>query len=203
VYEYEPEGTGPEHARCGPGASSGSEAFKPEHAFTVEGRAGTEAAGCVALISSGSGEEAGFLDASEDGEDVFLLSSSKLAPGDREGGLAVWDAHECEGSGGVPCAAPAVPAPPCVSTEGCRGARSPEPGYFGAPSSQTFEGDGNLVPPVSNVPLPPPPAKVVCKRPKRLSHGRCVKPKKSARKRKHATKAVSRARGRKTARSRS
>ena len=52
VYEYEPDGVG---------------------SCQSEG-------GCVGLISSGSAEhEAAFLDASEDGDDVFFMSAEKLA----------------------------------------------------------------------------------------------------------------------------
>ena len=40
-----------------------------------------------------------------------------------------------------------VAAPPCTATESCRGAATPQPGeVFGAPSSSSFSGEGNLAP---------------------------------------------------------
>ena len=66
VYEYEPEGVPAGEHACSALSASGSDVFKPARAFEVEGRAGEEGAGCVALISSGtSSEELSFMDASE------------------------------------------------------------------------------------------------------------------------------------------
>ena len=95
---------GPESARCGPSAVSGSDVLKPEHEYkTEEGETGTEGAGCVALISSGtSGEESAFMDASETGSDVFFLTAAHLVPGGIENGESLYDAHECTTGSAVP-----------------------------------------------------------------------------------------------------
>jgi hypothetical protein len=126
VYEYEPQGVG----TC----TNASATFD----------AGTD--GCVGLISSGtSAQESAFLDASESGGDVFFLTFSKLQPQDYDHALDVYDAHEC--SSAVPCLPAAVPQPPaCTTADACRAAPTPQPESFGAPSSATFSGAGNIVP---------------------------------------------------------
>jgi hypothetical protein len=118
VYEYEPNGVG----SC------------------------SREAGCVALISSGtSSEESAFLDASNEGEDVFFMTAAKLAPQDVDSAFDVYDAHVC--STASPCpAAPASVPPPCTTADSCRAAPSPQPGIFGAPPSTTFSGVGNPIP---------------------------------------------------------
>jgi hypothetical protein len=126
VYEYEPPGVG--------------------DCTTASSTFGEKSGGCVALISAGtSAEESGFLEASEDGGDVFFLTYSKLAPQDYDASLDVYDAHECTVS--APCFAAAVPQPPaCTTAEACRVAPTPQPALFGAPSSATFSGAGNVAP---------------------------------------------------------
>ena len=121
VYEYEPEGVG-SCARAG---------------------------GCVSLISAGtSGEESAFLDASgkgpsgEEGEDVFFLTASRLAPQDVDSSYDVYDAHVC--SAAAPCASLPVSPPPCTTGDSCKPAPSPQPAIFGAPASATFSGAGNV-----------------------------------------------------------
>ncbi len=143
VYEYEPEGVGPETARCGPGLRSGSGVFKPARAFA----GGEEAAGCISLISSGtSPKPSTFLDASESGADVFILTATKLSSQDLEGGFNVYDAHECTAAS--PCYVPPTSPPPCTTEASCKAAPTPQPSIYGAPSSATFSGAGNLVAPV-------------------------------------------------------
>jgi hypothetical protein len=146
VYEYEPEGLGSETARCGPAKASGSDVFKPAHTFEVEGKTGEEGAGCVALISSGgSAQESAFMDASETGGDVFFMTTSRLVPQDFDTAYDIYDAHECTSAS--PCiASPPVAPPECMTAEACRAAPTPEPSIYGAPSSQTFSGLGNLTP---------------------------------------------------------
>jgi WD40-like Beta Propeller Repeat len=121
VYEYEPSGVG----GC------------------------TRAGGCVGLISSGtSSEESAFLDASENGDDVFFLTASQLVPQDVDHSLDVYDARVCAASS--PCLAnPAAPSVACGTADSCRAAPSSQPGVFGAPPSATFNGAGNPVPGVS------------------------------------------------------
>jgi hypothetical protein len=129
VYQYEPPGVGD----CSVSLPSYSE------------RSG----GCVGLISSGaSPEESAFLDASATGGDVFFLTTSKLASQDFDKALDVYDAHEC--TSGSPCFAVPPGSPPACSTgDACKAAPSPQPALFGAPSSATFSGAGNVTPSAS------------------------------------------------------
>jgi hypothetical protein len=109
------------------------------------GRCGLES-GCVALMSSGldSGETA-FLDSGAEGEDVFFLTAAKLSPQDTDSLNDVYDARVCSGSD-CPANAGGAP-PPCGTSDACRAAPSPQPDTFGAPSSSTFSGAGNLTAP--------------------------------------------------------
>jgi hypothetical protein len=131
VYEFEPVGTG--------GCSTASVTF-----VASEG-------GCVSLISAGtSSEESAFLDASENGGDVFFLTSSRLVSGDVDSAIDIYDAHTCTAS--APCVSPPVGPPPCSSGDSCKAAPSPQPSIFGAPASATFAGAGNAAgSPVSGV----------------------------------------------------
>jgi hypothetical protein len=126
VYQFEPEGVG----NCG------------------------ESSGCVSLISAGSSsEESAFLDASESGDDVFFLSAAQISPADKDNALDVYDAHVCTLAPG--CAGPGGgEPPPCASSDACRAAPSPQPDIFGAPSSATFSGAGNLAPAAKVKPKP-------------------------------------------------
>jgi DNA-binding beta-propeller fold protein YncE len=146
VYEYEPVGVGPEGAACGPLVDSGSEVFKPGGSVVVEGREVVEGAGCVGLVSGGaSGQESAFLDASEDGSEVFFMTAARLSPLDTDDAYDVYDAHEC--TGGSPCfPAGAVVPPGCVTEASCRPAPTPQPGVYGAPASATFSGAGDFGP---------------------------------------------------------
>ncbi len=142
VYEFEPEGVG----NCQAGVADAGEVYEPA------------TGACVALISSGtSGQESAFLDASatggansegaEGGGDVFLLTTSPLAPQDLDQAYDIYDAHECTAVS--PCATPSATAstPPCTTADSCRAAPTPQPSIYGAPSSATFSGPGNLAPP--------------------------------------------------------
>jgi len=160
VYEYEPastppggEGEGSQSSSCGPGAASASVAFKGEHPFTNDQHVqGTEPAGCVGLISSGSSpEESVFMDASETGSEVFFMTAAKLSPADVDSAYDVYDAHACTTRS--PCIAAVESPPACVTADACRAAPTSQPEVFGAPASATFSGPGNLTAP------PPPPAK--------------------------------------------
>jgi DNA-binding beta-propeller fold protein YncE len=124
VYEYEPPGIGD----CTTSRATFSE------------RSG----GCVALISSGtSDEESGFLDASENGGDVFFLTAAKLSSQDFDTSLDVYDAHECTAA--TPCFAASTTSPPrCTTVDACRAAPSPPPSIFGVPPSATVSNSGNL-----------------------------------------------------------
>jgi hypothetical protein len=188
VYEYEPEGGGSETARCGPAATNGSDLFKPARSFEVEGVKGEEGAGCVGLISSGtSAQESAFMDASETGGDVFFLTTAKLSTADFDKAYDIYDAHECTSSS--PCVPQPLLAPPeCTTADACRAAPAPQPSIFGAPSSATFSGVGNLTPTPAASKKTTKKA-VKCKKPKKLRHGKCVKVKSKAKKSKKAKKA--------------
>jgi hypothetical protein len=117
VYEYEPEGVG----SC---ASGG---------------------GCVALLSGGVGpDESVFADASVSGNDVFFVTTERLAPQDVGTYYVMYDAHVC--SAEAPCPSSVVAPSPCTTADSCRGALSAQPGVFGAPASATFNGAGNVTP---------------------------------------------------------
>jgi Tol biopolymer transport system component len=126
VYEYEPAGVG----TC----DGSSTTF------------GTRSGGCVEMISSGtSGEESGFLDASESGNDVFFLTAAQLSPRDTDTAYDVYDARV---GGGEP-----MPVKPVE----CQGDACA--GFVAAPSdptpgSLTFQGPGNLNPFVSALAAP-------------------------------------------------
>jgi hypothetical protein len=146
VYEYEPEGVGPGGDRCERGTSSASDTFNAAAGIT------NDAGGCVALISSGgSSEESVFLDASakgtpggEEGEDVFFLTTARLAPQDDDSAFDVYDAHVCSAASRCPAPVASVP-PACNTAESCRAASTPQPAIFGASGSATFSGAGNIL----------------------------------------------------------
>jgi hypothetical protein len=124
VYEYEPPGVG--------SCTSVSITFVPN------------SNGCVGLITSGtaSGESA-FLDASENGNDVFFVTPARLTTADYDESTDVYDAHVC--SDEVPCVTLPVSSPPCTSGDSCKAAPSPQPEIFGSAPSATFSGAGNVV----------------------------------------------------------
>ena len=151
VYEYEPEGVGPAGASCALAARGDDEVFEPEHAAEVEGRTVTGGAGCVALISGGeSGQESAFLDASEDGDDVFFMTTAQLSREDTDQSYDVYDAHVC--SSEAPCVPESASEPPTCETESsCRPAPTPRPDVYGTPASTTFAGPGNQLSPAPAV----------------------------------------------------
>lgn len=124
VYEYEPPGVG----TCS--------ASSPTY--------GERAGGCVGLISSGnSAEESSFLDASENGSDVFFLTEAKLVPLAVEATPSVYDARECVPSSR--CLPPQLAqTPPCSTGDSCKPPQSPQPTLLGAPATETFSGPGDI-----------------------------------------------------------
>ncbi len=118
VYEYEPEGVG------------GCSADNTEE-------------GCVALISSGSAShESAFVEASENGDDVFFLTTAKLSPLDDDSAYDLYDARVCPEAG---CVMPPVPSEssPCSGESECRPGSFP-PSTFEAPASEALNGSGNI-----------------------------------------------------------
>jgi hypothetical protein len=157
VYEYEPSGVG----NCT--SESTTYSFRPD--------------GCVDLISSGvSKEESAFMDASESGDDVFFMTSAQLSEQDTDSTPDIYDARV---DGGFPEAQ----APPACEGDACQSpvAAPTDP----TPGSLTYKGPGNPVPLLT-------PSKVTkkkalkCAKGKKLSHGKCVKSKKKAKKAGHA-----------------
>ncbi len=101
-----------------------------------------------AISNVAGGQESFFLDASASGRDVFFASADQVLPEDTSDNVVVWDARV---DGGFPVAA----APPaCDNADSCKPPESPQPGVFGAPSSATFSGPGNLAPPGPTVAKP-------------------------------------------------
>jgi hypothetical protein len=153
AYQYEPAGVG--------GCTSVSATFS------------VRAGGCVDLISSGtSNEESAFFEASENGDDVFFLTSARLTGEDYDNAVDVYDAHVC--SVALPCHAAPVSPPPCTSGDSCKAAPALQPAIFGAPASATFSGAGN-VPPAVSKPAPR------CRKGFTRKHNKCVKKRKSKR----------------------
>jgi len=131
VYEWEPEGIG----GCRSSADSG---------------------GCLSLISSGhSGADSTFLDASENGNDVFFRTNEALVSEDIDTAFDVYDARVCTGAS--PCISyPPPHSAPCASSDACKPGPTPQPEIFGPSGSETFAGAGNPPPPVSRPASKPP-----------------------------------------------
>ena len=137
----------------------------------------SEAAGCIYLLSGGtSTSHSGFLDASEDGGDVFIVTRANLVSGDEDGLYDVYD---------VRLGAYRAPVPPACSGTGCQGVPSPTP-IFATPSSVTFGGVGNFA-----VPAKEAKAKSKHKKPK---HKKAKAKKKKSKAKKSARKAAGRER---------
>jgi hypothetical protein len=115
VYEYEPAGVGD--------CTTSSTTFA------------TATDGCVGLISSGiSREESVFMDASENGSDVFFLSFAQLSHRDIDG---IGDVYDARVGGGFAEA----PPPPVCEGDACQSPVSaPEDP---TPGSLTYNGPGN------------------------------------------------------------
>jgi DNA-binding beta-propeller fold protein YncE len=151
VYQYEPPGVGD--------CSSASVTFSPV------------SAGCVSLISSGaSKEESAFLDASENGDEVFFLTASRLTSSDVDGAFDVYDAHVCGDSSPCPPPPPAIPG---CEGDACQSLSSPPTEI--TPGSLTYKGPGNARPPAARAKAKPTRAQLLkqalmaCKKKKRTS----------------------------------
>jgi hypothetical protein len=144
--------------------------------------------GCVALISGGSSaEEAVFIDASENGDDVFFVTSTQLASQDLDTAFDVYDAHVC--STAEPCPAASASSLPCATADACRTAPPPQPAIFGAPSSATFSGVGNVATaPTPGVNTKPKSKLVRCSKGFVKKKGKCVKKHKAKKKVKRSVK---------------
>lgn len=120
VYQSEPDGVG-DCSTLASGAATSS-----------------AAGGCVSLISSGTGKrEAGFLDASASGDDVFFLSPAPLSKIDKDQEVDVYDAR-VDGVAAVPS------FPSECSGEGCQ--PPPQAPADSTPGTLSFAGPGNPKP---------------------------------------------------------
>ncbi|MGA9875123.1 MAG: hypothetical protein WBQ21_04870, partial [Solirubrobacteraceae bacterium] len=129
AYEYEPVANS--ETVASDNCTSGSATFSE--------RSG----GCVNLISSGqSAGESFFVDASENGNDVFFDTNSRLTGEDYDTSYDIYDAHVC--SAEAPCRSEPVVPPPCTSGDSCKPAPSPQPEIYGPTPSATFSGIGNV-----------------------------------------------------------
>ncbi len=149
-------------------------------------------------MSSGtSSSESAFYDASENGDDVFFTTTSRLVGEDYDNGFDVYDAHVC-GAEGVPCKPAPVAAPPCVEGESCKAAPSPQPEIYGPPPTATFNGAGNVAPEPAAAKTPAKTTKkkaVKCAKGKaRNKRGVCVKQKSKQRKTKKSAHKSTKAR---------
>jgi hypothetical protein len=169
VYEYEqPQG---------PGQPANNSCTSASVSYSGSSR------GCISLISSGSSpEESAFLDASESGDDVFFLTASKLVSSDIDGALDVYDAHACSETS--PCPPPPPPPPPACTGDACQ--NLVEAPNDPTPGSLTFSGPGNPMVALATPNHTTTRKTVKCKKPKKLSHSKCVNSKKKAKKAKRA-----------------
>ena len=107
-----------------------------------------QAGGCVAPISDVAGDFASnFMDASPDGDDVFIATADQLVPSDTDTRVDVYDVRV---GGGFPVT-PTTSV--CDNGDSCKPPVSPQPSIFGAGPTETFSGSGN--------PAPPPPLPAV------------------------------------------
>jgi DNA-binding beta-propeller fold protein YncE len=113
--------------------------------YEPQGVGGCEKEGCVGLISSGtSGHESAFLDASEDGDDVYFITAERLVATDLDTNYDVYDARVCSASS--PCLTYEVSkTTPCEGLSGANSCRSGETTHESPPPapSSTFKGPGN------------------------------------------------------------
>ncbi len=98
--------------------------------------------GCVSLLSDGASQEGSTLaDTSESGDDVFIVTRSKLVSEDQNENFDAYD---------VRVDAPNPPAGPQCTGTGCQGVPAAPP-VFATPSSVTYNGVGNFAAPVKVV----------------------------------------------------
>ena len=130
-----------------------------------------ELEGCVFPISDVAGSYAShFMDASANGNDVFIATTDQLLPSDTDFREDVYAARV---GGGFPVA---VATPVCTNADSCKPGVSAQPDVFGAPASATFSGPGSPLPTPVAVKKPVKKA-VKCAKNEKLNHGRCVKKK--------------------------
>jgi hypothetical protein len=124
--------------------------------------------GCVYLLSGGASTEGSyFFDASSSGDDVFMITRAQLVSQDLDENVKVYDVR-VDG-------ATLLPPPGCSGT-GCQAVPGSPP-VFATPSSVTFNGVGNFLPPSPTLAKPATRTVGCAKGKKRNKHGVCVKKK--------------------------
>jgi hypothetical protein len=118
--------------------------YEPQNVGTCQA-----SSGCIGLISSGtSNRESVFLDASENGNDVFFMTAAKLVAADQDEAFDIYDARVC--SEASPClSSPSANPRPCQSTSSCRSAPTPEP-QGGPPATTSTSAVSSATNPVSH-----------------------------------------------------
>ena len=133
----------------------------------------TENSGCVYLLSGGTSVgNSSFLDASESGGDIFIVTRANLDGSDEDGAFDAYDVR-------LDAQHPPV-APLCTGT-GCQGIPSAPP-IFATPSSVTFEGVGDFAAPAKETKAKPKSKKKAKPKKKSKHKKKKSKAKKSARK---------------------
>ena len=134
----------------------------------------TESKGCVYILSEGtSTQDSFFADAGANGDDVFIVTRSKLVGTDED---ELYDLYDVTNDGVTPPASLA-----CTGT-GCQGVPETQP-IFATPASVTFEGVGNFVAPAKESKAKPKPEPKKKQKHKKKSKGKSKsKARKSARK---------------------
>jgi hypothetical protein len=136
--------------------------------------------GCIFLLSGGTSSDISFfVDASENGDDVFIETRAQLVPQDHGETFEIYDAR---------VDAPATPAKPECTGTGCQGTPAAAP-TFESPSTSTFNGLGNFAPKGYVAPKPKSKPKA-CKKGQVRSGSKCTSRKKPKpqRKNKHSKK---------------
>ncbi|HTC71748.1 MAG TPA: hypothetical protein VK655_02595 [Solirubrobacteraceae bacterium] len=132
----------------------------------------TQSKGCVYLLSGGTSVgQSSFLDASENGDDVFIVTDANLDGTDEDGADDIYDVR-------IGAQGP-VAQPACTGT-GCQGV-PPVPPIFAAPPTLTFSGLGNFRAPAPSVAVKKTTTKkaVKCKKGFTRKKNKCVKKKKT------------------------
>lgn len=130
VYEYEPGGT------LGPANEADCESSFDTYSENADG--------CVALISGGTPEEkeSAFLDASENGDDVFFDTAAQLTGWDKDSSYDVYDARICAEEAGGCIAEPPPAVEQCRELSSCRGPETHSTLSSG-PTGSLVPGSGN------------------------------------------------------------
>jgi hypothetical protein len=111
-----------------------------------------------------------FLDASANGNDVFIATGDELLGSDTDTRIDVYDARV---GGGFPIT---VSPPACDNGDSCKPPVSPQPTVFAAPASATFVGAGNVAPLTHSRPtVKTKPKAKRCKKGFVKKHGKCVR----------------------------